>query len=437
MLVAVHLSLSGETFGRLSQPSSPVTENILPNDWTSADPESPTAPVPPPLSPNIEASLADDAPQAGQIFCQKLINQCYLIPANQWEGSSWTQIKHLPLIHVVRKTPDDEFFVVALADSCIQHIRRYGVGLKLVPEADVEYHGDEFSTVYFMAYGIREARQKYRRQFIRNAGRGINSRRGRGLGRLYQRTTLDEGMQTAIHWAILTTDILELDAETRDRFLLSVLFLCLHVEGNLSNPSAIASIKRKPEIWHKFFQQLYTIKTAKPAEDPRAEIHQVSLLRGLCEFAGGATDDLQHAFNTKLSTNDNMAILGDLFQLDFANPLMVGSFWSGEVMDLLLRQQHLKVTGRMLDWLKGMHMYVPLGYSPRLYKALPAAFAHALEYQTVKGVEALMSELYDRLLETITQGAESKIREAHCYEWRPHSGVSGTAIQLLNGILVI
>jgi hypothetical protein len=130
------------------------------------------------------------------------------------------------------------------------------------------------------------------------------------------------------------------------------------------------SIERKPDTWHKLYQQLYTIKTVEPAEDPKAEMHQVSLLRGLCEFAGGATDDLQHAFNTKLSTNDNMAILGDLFQLDFVKPLMIGSFWSGEVMDLLLRQQHIKVTRQMLDWLQGMHMYVPLGDSPRLYQAI-------------------------------------------------------------------
>ncbi|CAG9954313.1 unnamed protein product [Clonostachys rosea f. rosea IK726] len=426
------------------------------------DPESLTAPVPPPPSPNIEVSLADNAPRAGQIFCEKSINQtverihwdvddllarspdkeewqCYLVPVNQWEGSSWTRIKHLPLIHVVRKTPDDEFFVVALADSCIQHIRKYGVRLKLVPEADVEYHGDEFSTADFITYGIREARQKYRRQFIRNAGRGINSRCGRGLGRLYQRTTLDEGMQTAIHWAILITDILELDAETCHRFLVSVRFLCLHIEGNLSNLSATASIEKKPDTWHKLFQQLYTIKTVEPAEDPKAEMHQVSLLRGLCEFAGGATDDLQHAFNTKLSTNDNMAILGDLFQLDFVKPLMIGSLWSGEVMDVLLRQQQLQVTRQMLDWLQGMHVYVPLGYSPRLYQALPADFAHALEYRRVKDVEALFSAVfyYERLLDTIAQGAKSKSREAHCYGWCTHSGVSGTAIQLLNGFSVI
>lgn len=118
---------------------------------------------------------------------------------------------------------------------------------------------------------------------------------------------------------------------------------------NLINPLVLDLMKKKPEIRQKVFQELYTIKTAEPAEDLRVEMHLVSLLRELCEFAGGVANDSQHAFNSKLSTNDNMFILGDLFQLDFIEPPTIGTFENGEVKDILLQQQHFQVTREMLD----------------------------------------------------------------------------------------
>lgn len=97
--------------------------------------------------------------------------------------------------------------------------------------------------------------------------------------------------------------------------------MCLHLPINVGD-----LMERKPATWRKHFRESFTIKTSGPAENTSSEMQQISLLRGLCEFAGGAADDSQREFDTKLSSNDNAEVLGNFFELKFDSSASMSAF---------------------------------------------------------------------------------------------------------------
>ncbi|KAK7397618.1 hypothetical protein QQX98_013009 [Neonectria punicea] len=334
----VRLSLSLETFGSQSPSSSAVT--LLPSGTLEERPE--------PAVLNTSPHSLDER----YILCEKHIEQtseqiridikdllvtppdteewqCYLVPAEEWEakGSIWSDMGHLPPIHHVRKTADGEHYMMALADGCVGVLREYGLQFEQV-RTSMEYDGREFSAAEGRIHGACEARRRYRRRFIRNATRGLEAKESKGLGRLYQSITVDEGSKAAIEWARLITGLLRSKTDALDQFFLSCLFLCLHLLGDLTSPSSLELIKKDRKSWCGYLRYLCASKTAGPAEDAKAEMHQISLLLRLSQSARCGVDDSQYTFDTKLSTNENLAVIGDIFELDFDEHVSVGRFES-------------------------------------------------------------------------------------------------------------
>lgn len=133
-----------------------------------------------------------------------------LVPADQLElkDSNWSQIKHLPPIHVVGKISDSQLYEVTVCEFCVQWLRKHKFEFQLESERVFHYNVSVPSAGEVDVHGIRRATKKAQDRFIRDAVEGICSRHGRGLGQYYRQYTVDKHMLAVIEWAILIHDIL-------------------------------------------------------------------------------------------------------------------------------------------------------------------------------------------------------------------------------------
>ena len=134
---------------------------------------------------------------------------CCLVPADQVESntSKWGYIKHLPSVHVVGKTFEDAFYMVAVHEFCLQWLLDHDVPFELESERGFYYKVWEPTDGEIRVYGIAEARNRAQLRFLRNAIQGIRSEYGRGLDRFYRRHTSNQSMLAPIEFAIVIRDI--------------------------------------------------------------------------------------------------------------------------------------------------------------------------------------------------------------------------------------
>lgn len=114
-------------------------------------------------------------------------------------------------------------------------------------------------------------------------------------------------------------------------------------------------------------------------------MHQVALLRGLLESAGDEIDASQHSFDKKWSVNNNFAMIGHLFDLDFAEPVSFGSFDAAELSKALGQCKlfrHIELDCERLQ--QQICLYVPIGFSKVVYATLLVDLIHTLKYGTVE-----------------------------------------------------
>lgn len=129
-----------------------------------------------------------------------------LVPANELElGGSWAQIKHLPPIHVVGKTPDGKSCMVAVASSRVQILRDRDLQFAIHHEPYLDVSGPTEGEV--AVYGGAEAKRKSQSRYVEKAVAGILSSQHQGLGWYYRDNTHSQRLLLPIEWAILMRDV--------------------------------------------------------------------------------------------------------------------------------------------------------------------------------------------------------------------------------------
>ncbi|RSL43420.1 hypothetical protein CEP54_015096 [Fusarium duplospermum] len=128
-----------------------------------------------------------------------------LVPANELESDgSWAQIKHLPPIHVVGKSPDGKSCMVAVASSRFQILRDLDLPFSLDHEPlDIS----EPTEGEVKVHGIAEARQKSQRRYLEKAVAGVLSSQNQGLDWYYRDNTHYQHLLLPIERAILLRDV--------------------------------------------------------------------------------------------------------------------------------------------------------------------------------------------------------------------------------------
>lgn len=159
----------------------------------------------------------------------------------------------------------------------------------------------------------------------------------------------------------------------------------------MCGPSAFELIERKRGVWLEYFRELNTEKTKLPIDDAEAEMHKVALLRGLLESAGGGRDRSQHKFDNKRSTNDNLATLGHLFDLDLTELVSYGGSGTLKVREVLIQSKPFECSEMdVMKLQQQIPLYAPIGFSDAVYETLPANLINALGYETVNRARCLM-----------------------------------------------
>ncbi|KAJ3469723.1 hypothetical protein MRS44_003788 [Fusarium solani] len=243
-----------------------------------------------------------------------------LVPANELESDgSWAQIKHLPPIHVVGKTPDGKSCMVAVASSRVQILRDLALPFSLHHEPYLDVSEPTEGEV--AVYGITEARQKSQSRYVDKAVAGVLSSQHQGLGWYYRDNTHNQRLLLPIEWAILIRDVETALPKVRSHFYNLCCFLALHLPNDLNGETSRELINRNDESWMK---QIKSSMMVWPAEGATMGFHQVSLIRALLESAGGRRDALQSWLDKKRSANNNLAILGDIFSVELTEPVSFG-----------------------------------------------------------------------------------------------------------------
>lgn len=129
------------------------------------------------------------------------------VPVDQFKADGWAQIEHVPRVHVVGKTPDGQFYQVAVCASCIRWLLDHDFPFELASAQGLQHDISEPGEGEIRVQGIREARRRAQSCFVRNAIRGIWSGRGRGLDRYYRYITVNQDVLVPIEWAIVIRDI--------------------------------------------------------------------------------------------------------------------------------------------------------------------------------------------------------------------------------------
>lgn len=120
-------------------------------------------------------------------------------------------------------------------------------------------------------------------------------------------------------------------------------------------------------------------------------MHEVSLLRGLLESAGGDMNAIQHKFDTKWSANDSLARLGHLLGLGLTEPVSFGDFDALKLRVALSHCQIFECDELDLERLQRQTcLYVPIGFMDKVYKTLPARLVNTLGYGTATNAQLLM-----------------------------------------------
>ncbi|KAH6883855.1 hypothetical protein B0T10DRAFT_609089 [Thelonectria olida] len=318
-----------------------------------------------------------------------------LVQADQLDSNTflWAQVKHLPPIQVVGKTSDGESYMVAVASSRLQSLRDLRLPFLRAPENSFYHSVSEPSHTEARVHGKWEARQKSESRYVQNAVQGILSKRGRGLGRYYRRNTRNRHLLPPIEWAVLMKDIQTAPSKVFDLFCLSCLFLALRLLDDLCGESALELVRRDREAWMKHFRELGKVKTRWPVERTRAEMQEVSLLRAVFASAGGRRDAAQLNFDEKRSANDNLAVLGNLFDIEPTGPVSFGGSGALNPSDLLLKFKPFQCNELDVAKLQ-QQIPPPIMFPITIYGTLPADLINALQYQTVTTAQCMIQDTY-------------------------------------------
>ncbi|KAI8710661.1 hypothetical protein NCS52_01546900 [Fusarium sp. LHS14.1] len=328
-----------------------------------------------------------------------------LVLANKLESDGfWAQIKHLPPIHVVGKSPDGKYCMVAVASSRFQILRDLDLPFLLGHEhLDVS----EPTEGEVKVHGIAEAREKSQRRYVEKAVAGVLSSQHRGLDLYYRDNTKDQSLLLPIEWAILIRDVKAASPEVRSHFYNSCCFLTLHLPNAFDDETSRELINRNDESW---MERIESTMMVWPVEGSTMEFHQVSLVRALLESAGGREDTLQRRLDKTRSANENLAILGDLFGVELTEPVSFGRCRASGARQNLseasdsddskapcktkdpLGHTAFKCGKRSVMELRDhVALYLPIWFSNAVYEALPADLINDLSHEAVTGAQAMSS----------------------------------------------
>ncbi|KAF5009938.1 hypothetical protein FDECE_3880 [Fusarium decemcellulare] len=311
----------------------------------------------------------------------------YLIPVIQLESNAslWGIARYFPSIHIIGKINDD-FCLVAVASCTQRHLRELESQVFSFKPASYKGAFDivmEFCEAEKGVQGIHTMRQKIQRCIIRNAIRGVTSAGCRGLVHYYWKIIHDKRLLVPIEWACLNHDISTSPSKTRDLFFLSCLCLSLHLLDDLGGLAAFELVQRPPGAWMDRFRELEREKLVGPVGNVDAELHQVSLIRGMLGFAGHETGVRHFQFGNKRSADENLKLLGHLFDVKFTESESK-RFGTREVRELLLWSRPFKCSNSDISALyEELPIYVPIGFSKQVYMTLPANLINRLEYREV------------------------------------------------------
>ncbi|KAL3587697.1 hypothetical protein FPOAC2_13595 [Fusarium poae] len=322
----------------------------------------------------------------------------YLVPVDQLNSKPWTLIKDLPFIHIIGEIRDGSC-VVAVA-SCIQQPFQelYGEDFspEPAPEPDVLIDLLELTEDEKAICDVCTMRQKISSSLIRKAVTGVTSPGGRGLARYY-RSILDKHHLVPIEWALLIDDITTSPSAVRDQFLLSSLFLSLHLLDDLSgfDPSDASDLcKREPDIWIALLRQRESATTAQLVENADIEMHTIALVRGLLEFAGHNTGVRYYRYNRKNTFYDNVGLIGRIFDVGLTN-LVPRPFGASEVRDFLVRSGH---SDRDISHLcDGLAIHLPIAVPMRYRESLLASLVNRIATGEVMAALGVIGDTYEKL----------------------------------------
>ncbi|KAK3332653.1 hypothetical protein B0T19DRAFT_108320 [Cercophora scortea] len=158
------------------------------------------------------------------------------------------------------------------------------------------------------------------------------------------------------------------------------------------------------KTWIKHFEWLRTKRTVgKPEGELKGELevewHQVSLLRGLFESAGGVIDTRQRKFCLELTTNDSFELFVNILDLELviAEPVSFGSFDAAKMTEALCKSEMSE--GKDVDAILGEQLlqYIPIGFSDRERRVLPAELVRDMRLSVVTGFRTEMASIYHQV----------------------------------------
>ncbi|KAF4457922.1 hypothetical protein F53441_275 [Fusarium austroafricanum] len=281
----------------------------------------------------------------------------------------------------IKRKASGEFYLVAVA-SCVQQRLKELHGQDFLFELASEK--DAFVDVLNPTegekriYGVCTATQKTQSSVIRKAVIGVTSPGGRGLARYYRKVIYDQRILVPVEWASLIRDITTSPSQVRNRFLLSCLFLSLHLLDHLDSSEAFELLERKPDTWLKCLRQIERETTVRLVDNANAEMHKISLVRGMLDFAGHNTDVCEYQYDRARTVNDNLNIIAHIFDIERAGPVP-NPFGAPEVLDLLLRSGLVEGNESSISELcEGLPVVLPIRSPPRLREAFPANLINKL-----------------------------------------------------------
>lgn len=126
--------------------------------------------------------------------------ECYLVNAGEF-NERWGPILGLPGTYVAGITPDGKYRQVALSESRVEWLHKYG--FPIMCGRSTRYDVSQPGETEICVHGQWEAERKAERRVIQGARRAIESGHGMGLDLYLRYNTPNKRVHEAIEWLLL------------------------------------------------------------------------------------------------------------------------------------------------------------------------------------------------------------------------------------------
>lgn len=149
--------------------------------------------------------------------------------------------------------------------------------------------------------------------------------------------------------------------------MLCYLFVSLLGIGDLGSASASEALTSGREIWTEHIRQMGKGGTKLDVVDAERELHKLSLLRMMLEWAGGREDAPQRQRNLELPAKDNLALVVEHLGIDVAAPVDLWDSDTAKIKEALLKHQSLMFGVRDIARLQEIPRSVLIGLPSEVY----------------------------------------------------------------------